>query len=573
MQKHIRKTQISLFFVPGVLPLLLILLFGESHSLQAQNGGGRIYGSFQAQSNFFIRDSLIGAADIPQYDRQLYSADAWLNLNYSNWGFDFALRFDLFNNSNLLNPTDSYTDQGIGFWSVRKQIDKLDLTAGYIYDQIGSGLIFRAYEERPLLIDNALVGIRLQYQFNPDWVVKAFTGRQKRQFDLYDSIIKGASVDGFLLAGKKQQISLVPGFGMVNRTLDDNSMDALVAVLNTYTPEEAFVPKYNTYAFTLYNTLSVGKFNWYVEAAYKTEDAMNDPFGVRIINGEEEVGDRFISEPGSVLYTSLNYASRGLGLTLEAKRTAFFTFRTRPQSALNRGMINFLPPMARVNTYRLTARYNAATQELGELAFLGDAIIKVNDQLKLNLNASNITDLDGELLYRELLAAATYESPDDWTLTAGLQRQQYNQERYEFKPGVPLVETITPFADFLYPINQEQALRLELQYMGVGNDPSVEVGQDYGSWVFALAEYTIAPRWSLSISDMYNVRPGKLSPVDESGDRLALHYPRVDVAYRRQANRFALSYVKQVEGVVCTGGICRLEPAFSGWKFEVTSSF
>lgn len=539
----------------------------------AQNSGGRIYGNFQAQTNFFIRDSLIGAANIPQYDRQLYSADAWLNLNYSNWGFDFAFRFDLFNNSNLLNPTDSYTDQGIGMWSIRKQIDQLDLTVGYIYDQVGSGLIFRAYEERPLLIDNALVGVRLQYAFNPDWVLKGFTGRQKRQFDTYASIIKGLSLDGFLLAGKKQQISLVPGLGVVNRTLDDNSMDALVAVLNTYAPEEAFVPKYNTYAFTLYNTLSVGKFNWYLEAAYKTEDAMNDPFGRRMIDGEVVIGDRFVSEPGSVLYTSLNFADRGLALTLEAKRTAFFTFRTRPQSALNRGMINFLPPMARVNTYRLTARYNAATQELGELAFLGDAIVKINKNLKLNLNASNIADLDGQLLYRELLAAATFESESDWTLTAGLQRQQYNQERFEFKPDVPLVETITPFADFLYGINDEKALRLELQYMGVGEDPSVEVGQDYGSWVFALAEYTIAPRWSFSISDMYNVRPGKLSPVDESGDRLALHYPRVDVAYLRNANRFALSYVKQVEGVVCTGGICRLEPAFSGWKFEVTSSF
>ncbi len=542
-------------------------------SAKSQNNGGRLNGNFQAQTNFFIRDSLIGAANIPQYDRQLYGADAWLNLNYSNWGFDVALRFDLFNNSNLLNPTASYTDQGIGMWSVRKQIDKLDLTVGYIYDQIGSGLIFRAYEERPLLIDNALYGIRAQYEFSPDWIVKALTGRQKQLFDAYESILKGINLDGFLFADKKQLISLAPGFGIMNRTLDDNSMDALVAVLNTYRPEEAFVPNYNTYAFTLYNTLSVGPVSWYVEAAYKTEDAMIDPFGVRIIDGEEVVGDRFINEDGSVLYTSVNYASRGLAITAEAKRTEFFTFRTRPQVSLNRGMINFLPPMARVNTYRLNARYNAATQELGELAFLGDAIFKVNDQVKVNVNASNIENLEGDLLYRELLASTTIESKDNWTLTAGIQRQQYNQEVYEFKPGVPLVETITPFADFLYPLDDDKALRLELQYMHTGEDPSVEVGQDYGSWAFALAEFTIAPKWTFSVSDMYNARPGKQSPVDEDGNRLDLHYPRVDVTYTQNANRFALSYVKQVEGVVCTGGICRLEPAFSGWKFEVSSSF
>ena len=77
---------------------------------------------------------------------------------------------------------------------------------------------------------------------------------------------------------------------------------------------------------------------------------MIDPFGVRNLDGQEVVGDRFINKAGSVLYTSINYASKGLAITTEAKRTEFFTFRTRPQVTFNRGMINFLPPMARVNT-------------------------------------------------------------------------------------------------------------------------------------------------------------------------------------------------------------------------------
>ncbi|RME94770.1 MAG: hypothetical protein D6772_14145, partial [Bacteroidetes bacterium] len=74
-------------------------------------------------------------------------------------------------------------------------------------------------------------------------------------------------------------------------------------------------------------------------------------------------------------------------------------------------------------------------------------------------------------------------------------------------------------------------------------------------------------------SDMFNVDPGKNSPVDDSGQKASLHYPRFDVYYTTGPNRFALSYVKQVEGVVCTGGICRLEPAFSGVKFSANTSF
>ena len=75
------------------------------------------------------------------------------------------------------------------------------------------------------------------------------------------------------------------------------------------------------------------------------------------------------------------------------------------------------------------------------------------------------------------------------------------------------------------------------------------------------------------MSDMYNADPGKNSPVDEDDEKLRLHYPRFDVFYTLRSNRFSLSYIKQVEGVVCTGGICRLEPAFSGVRVSVSSTF
>ena len=96
-------------------------------------------------------------------------------LRLQQLGFDLGLRFDLFNNSNLLNPNDSYTEDGIGRWYIHKKIQKLGISVGYIYDQIGSGIIYRAYEERPLAIDNALKGIRLTYDLSPDWQLKAFT--------------------------------------------------------------------------------------------------------------------------------------------------------------------------------------------------------------------------------------------------------------------------------------------------------------------------------------------------------------------------------------------------------------
>ncbi|RMF00695.1 MAG: hypothetical protein D6772_05980, partial [Bacteroidetes bacterium] len=260
------------------LLLVLLILPASTSFLEAQDGG-RLSGSLETNANFFIRDSLIGAANTPQYDRQLFGGEGWLNLNYSNWGFDFALRYDFFNNSNLLNPTGSYTGQGIGMWYVRKKIKKFGIHAGYIYDQVGSGIIFRAFEQRPLLIDNALYGLKLDYELSENWQVKAFTGRQKQQFDTYDSVIRGLAIDGFVQGDSTSKWTLAPGFGVVARTLDDATMNNLVATLNTYPPADAFVPNYNAYAFSVYNTLTAGIFNWYVEGAYKTEDAMNNPFG------------------------------------------------------------------------------------------------------------------------------------------------------------------------------------------------------------------------------------------------------------------------------------------------------
>ncbi len=106
-------TQFSPFLL--FFPLLLTL------PLFAQNNQGTLSGNFQTNGNFFIRDTAIGAANTPQYEHQLYGADAWLQLNYNNWGFDLGLRFDLFNNSNLLNPQGSYTAQGIGRWYIKKK--------------------------------------------------------------------------------------------------------------------------------------------------------------------------------------------------------------------------------------------------------------------------------------------------------------------------------------------------------------------------------------------------------------------------------------------------------------------
>lgn len=549
---------------------ILILVLWSTLSLSY--GQGVFSGGFQSNANFFLRDSVIGAANIPQYDYQLFGAEAWLDLNYTIDGYSAGVRFDLFNNSNLLDPNDSYSAQGIGRWYIRKELEKLDIQVGHIYNQIGSGIIYRAFEERPQLIDNALLGAELRYNFTNDWNITAFTGKQRNLFGTFASVIKGGKVEGFLSLGEESPVSLAPGFGVVNRTLDDESMNRVISIIKNYIPDEAIVPEYNTYLASFYNTLSYKSFTWYLEAAYKTQDAFRDPNAIKTeITGATSFG-RFLRESGSVLYTSVSYAKNKLGITLEAKRTENFNFRTDPTLIRNFGQVNFLPPMNRQNTYRLTTRYSPAVQDLSELAFQADIKYRIKKNLSVLLNVSNVTTLVADLLYRELYTEIQYKYKRLWQIRTGLQIQNYNQEVYEVKPNAPIVETITPYLDFLYKINRKKSIRTELQYMLIGDDEKANAKQDYGDWLFGQVEFNI-PHWSFVVSDMYNFNPGKNSPTDDNGEKLAIHYPRVDVFYTHKSNRYGLSYVKQVEGVVCTGGICRLEPAFSGFKFSVNSTF
>ena len=554
------------------------LLFVSSGLVAQEADKGSFSGGFQNSSNIFIRDSLIGAFDIPQYDFQHFGAQSWLDLGYTRSGFDLGIRFDVFNNSNLLNPNQSYTANGIGRWHIAKNTDKFDVRVGYIYDQIGSGIIYRAYEERALLIDNALVGARLTYRLNDNWNARVFTGQQRSLFSQFAPNMRGAAIEGFIdLTSEKEgspRITLAPGFGVVGKTLDDDTMEGIIDVVKTYQEIDRFIPTFNSMAYSVNNTLIFGPFSFYTEAAFKSPEAFNDPLAFKTNRDGTTSPGKFVRESGTVFYGSLSYAGNGLGITLEGKRTENFEFRVDPNLQLIEGLINYIPPMNRQNTYRLTARYSPATQMLSEQAYQSDVKYRWNKKLTTAVNFSYITDLNGLKLFREIYSEINYKPSRKWQIKGGLQLVQYNQEVFEAKTGVPLVETVTPYLDFLYKFTRKKAIRAELQFLSIGDDAKAGAKQDYGDWLFGLVEFSIAPHWSFGLSDMYNIGPGKLSPVDvDTGERLSLHYPRVDVIYRYKAQRFSLSYIKQVEGIVCSGGICRLEPAFSGVNFTATSLF
>lgn len=514
--------------------------------LHAQAQQGNLSGDLMMNVNFFQRDTNIKAAGNQLYDNFLSGGEGWLGLRYAGFGFTGIVRFDAFHNSNLQNPTSALTAAGIGMFSLSKEFKKLTITGGHIYDQIGSGIIFRAYEDRGLLIDNALFGLHLKYCLNDHVTVKGFSGQTKNLFERYQPILKGMNIETDFDLGSKAHIT--PGIGIVNRTMDQKSMDNIISNINNMPEKDRFIPTYNSSAISLYNTLNAGNISWYIEGALKSSEAI-------VLNGALK------KQSGNVIYSTLGYAQNKFGINGSIKRTENFVMRTSPNEILLKGIYNWQPIIAQIRPQRLIARYTPPSQDLSELASNLNAFYTPNDKLNFNLAYTRINTLKDEVLYREVFAETEIRSVKNVLFHLGVQYLVYNQSLYQQKVPAeyPEVNAITPFLEVGYKINKKKSIRAELQYMSTK--------QDYGSWVFGLLEYNISPTWSFAVSDMYNAKP------NTNHISKAHHYPNVFMAYTKDANRFTLQYVKQVDGINCTGGVCRYEPAFSGFKIGVTSSF
>lgn len=530
----------SNFFTRSVFAFLLfipIYTFGQSY----------ISGDIQINNDFFIRDTSILAANTPQYDNLKTGTEAWLNTNYRNdaWGLSAGVRVDLFYNSNLKYPGTAYSGQGIGAWFIEKKWDDLSLKGGYIYDQIGNGIVFRAFEDRGLGIDKALFGAMAKYTIANKVRLKAFAGKQKDNFSIYKSVLKGANIEADF--AKSDKVQYYPGLAVINRTLDKSEMDIIENVINNQSRDTRFVPKYNTYSTSYYHTLNIKNITWIAEAAYHTDETIANSNGL------------FTHHDGSVFYSSISFpVTQKLGVTLQGKRTENFRLNNNPLEQNNFVSYNFLPAMSRQHSLRLPARYQATTQDLSELAFQGDIDFKLNDKWEFEVNYSHIVSLDNQPYFKELYTEVHYEPNERWMIDFGNQYAEYNIDLYQNKPNAPFVYAMTPFTEISYQINNKYSIRTEVQYQ--------HTKQDFGSWLFGLVELNIAPKWSFALSGMYNMKP------KNETDKKKL-YHNIFMAYTHKAHRFSIAYVTQVEGINCTGGVCRYEPAFSGVKLGLSSSF
>jgi hypothetical protein len=543
--------------------------------LQAQdNDKGSLSGNFMSNTQFYDRDERIGATT-EVYNKYKSSTDAWLFLNYNIKGYSFSLRYDMFNNSPLLNPQTVYNKQGIGFWQASKDIDNLNITIGYFYDQFASGMIFRAYEERLLGLDYAIQGLRVKYRYK-NLALKGFAGQQKGnypsdKFGVFPEAIKGFNAE--YSARFSKDLNATFGTSVVNRTLDQSNMNNLAGEINGMDLEDRFIPKYNTYAFNGYARVSYKDLSYYGEYIYKTKEAIRNNDGSSLFNKD-----------GRIIFNTLSYSKAKLGakkqtsfgVNLQYKHIQNFVFRTSPYEQLNNGLIGYIPSITRQNTYRLLARYNAVTQFLGEESMQGEVLFTPKRGTTFLLNVSNVNstkengDTSGNRkhLFSEYYFEVQHKVNKNLKIKGGIQSVFYDQSRFEQKQRDSTykdVTTITPFFEVVYKITKKTSLRVEAQYL--------ESKQDLGSFFNGVVELNYSPHWSFSIGDMVNTVPHRSSFSQGVVSDEIIHYYSGFVGYTSGPTVVSLAYIKQVQGVNCTGGICRVEPAFSGVRLSLSTSF
>ena len=156
-----------------------------------------------------------------------------------------------------------FKGNGIIYRYATYSIDNLEITAGNYYEQLGSGLIFRSYEEKGLGIDNAMDGVRLKYNPSPGIYLKTFIGKSRTHFTYSDGIFRGADteIDINELFSSENKTKVILGGSFVSRYQERDNL--------------VFTIPQNVSAYAGRLNLNHGGWSYYGEYAYKINDPAN----------------------------------------------------------------------------------------------------------------------------------------------------------------------------------------------------------------------------------------------------------------------------------------------------------
>ena len=544
-----------------ILLLLFIIAFASNAYSQVL-GGGEVHGSFQTDAQYYNKDTVIGADAIPEE----MAINAFFEMRYTNKKFEAGMRYELFM-PQMQGYDPRWKGNGFGNRYLRYNGDEVDVTVGNFYEQFGSGMVLRSYQEWNLGFDNAFDGIRVKYKMKA-LTITGLVAKQRYYWDVGPGLVRG--VDGQLsvndmfeqLADTKTRL-FVGGSFVSRYQIDADPIYKL--------PE-------NVGAYAGRMQLYHGNFNFKFEMGGK----INDP----------NATNNMIYKNGNAVIAEFGYSRRGMGFTIQAERTDNMDFRSNRASTGFDLPVGYIPAMTRQHAYSLAAMYPYASQANGQIGLQATLFYKLKKKtwyggkygtsIDLNYSVSHSIDKQAPSDTTAIGVAGTYGYSSDffklgedkyyhdfnikftrklnkkWKVSVLYMNLFYNMLINEGH-NAPNVYADVFVADVWWKFKPYNSLHVEAQLL--------TTSQDDGNWSSVMLEYNRRGFFVAGIL-LYNHGISNSHNTTE-----AAAYPSITTGYTHGATRISMSYGKQREGILCVGGVCRAVPASNGLSLTINSSF
>ena len=554
-----------------ILLVLTALVAALTASAQIQFGekGGYMTIGLESNNILYVNDAKLGTT----YPSKFGSND-YLKLDYVNGRFSVGVQGEAY-----LPALQGYNDlRNNGFDKpkvmlaskyIQWQDANYSVMVGDVYDQFGNGLIFRSFEDRQLGINNSIEGGRVTATFGNIVSVKALFGRPR----LYSSAngysrgwigsqyarstVGGADLSVSLsdIIGSEEFMMSIEGSYVNRRERLDRELNGMNYGTDYFPYFELTSPDLNMYSARL--NLDYKGFTLRGEYAGKGKD----------ISSGAVLGK---AAKGSAVLAELGYNVGGLSVSAQVRRLEMMgtSLSLYGNLGVMGNTLNYLPALTRQHTYMLAALNPCQMNAEGELAVQADVYYTLrskqsrqrywnfhaNYSTAYTLKAYQTASSKRELLWSDVNVDVERQWNKKWKSTLMFSRQEWNTSHGQ-GPALPS----TTFAsnifvgDVMYKINKKFSLRMEAQYL---------LSNDYeGDWVAGLVEFNVAPHWSVFFSDMYNLGTTKTN------------YYNGGLSFTHNRTRVQVSYGRNRAGYVCSGGVCRYQPAYTGVNLMLTTSF
>lgn len=526
----------------------------------------------ESNNQYYLDDDKIKIDEKEAEDR--FRSNTYIKVDYFKNNWEFGTQIESYYPKAIINYSPDLQDANIGTIYARyNNIDKgLNITLGHFYEQFGSGLILRSWEDRALGVNNALFGMNAKLRLTKNLDVTALGGKQRigMGFDLSESYVLGTNAEfNAADALKLENTDLRIGASYVGRL--DEKKEVVYSGVNDLIS-----------AYSARLNFGTGGFNFGTEYVHKQKDIV-------VENGDYL--DGFFAD-GNAFLVNLGYNEGNFGSSVNLRRMenmSFYSERGFTGNVYNKGIINYVPALTKQydfslqNIYVYQAQPNLdffQAQKAGEIGgqydlyydFVeGTALggkygthLAVNGSywagLKSTYDFNNYTVKNeflefGKKYYSDIAVEVRKNwSPKLQTITMYM-NQYYNAPLLEGK--FEDVKTDIVSVEGLYNFSETTSVRLQLQNMWASADK--------GNWGAALLEFVPNSMFSIYVTDLYNY--------GNSHKESRVHYYSVGGSFSKGATRIALNYGRQRGGLMCVGGVCRYVPESNGLTLNLTTNF